>query len=179
MWLGSHIAVAMVQASRYSSNLTPSLETSMCPRCGPKKQINKQKKTYYGNFKHKNRRINEFAHTYHPASTIFNIFPILSVYCPISFYFGCFKEILKHNFILLINTWVCTIIFKEIFTIMTIPWSSQTNILKTPCYSNFLIYLSTIFIQIVWNEIQRRSTHCICFFISLMDCSFYNKPPSF
>ena len=37
------IAVAVAQASGYSSDQTPSLGTSMCPRCGPKKtkKINK------------------------------------------------------------------------------------------------------------------------------------------
>ena len=35
--LGSHVAVAVVQASGYSSDLTPSLETSIACRRGPKK----------------------------------------------------------------------------------------------------------------------------------------------
>ena len=38
MWLGSWVAMAVVQASSYSSNLTPSLGTSICRRCGPKKE---------------------------------------------------------------------------------------------------------------------------------------------
>ena len=43
MWLRSHIAmaVAVVSASSYSSDLTPSLGTSRCHVCGPKRQ-NKQ-----------------------------------------------------------------------------------------------------------------------------------------
>ena len=36
--LGSHVAVAVVQASSCSSDSTPSLETSICHRCGPEKQ---------------------------------------------------------------------------------------------------------------------------------------------
>ena len=35
--LRSCIAVAVVQAGSYSSDLTPSLGTSICCRCGPKK----------------------------------------------------------------------------------------------------------------------------------------------
>ena len=41
MRLGSKIAVAVVQASICSSNLTPSLGTSICHRRGPKKQKKK------------------------------------------------------------------------------------------------------------------------------------------
>ena len=37
MQLGSCVAVAVVQASSYSSDLTPSLGTSICHGCGPKK----------------------------------------------------------------------------------------------------------------------------------------------
>ena len=41
-WLGSRVDVAVVKASSYNSNLTPSLGTSICHRCGPKKtKINK------------------------------------------------------------------------------------------------------------------------------------------
>ena len=43
MWLGSHIAVSLAQASSYSSNSTPSLGTSICCRCGPKKNNNNKK----------------------------------------------------------------------------------------------------------------------------------------
>ena len=43
MWLRSGVAVAVVQASGYSSNLTPNLETSMCCRCSPKRIKNKTK----------------------------------------------------------------------------------------------------------------------------------------
>ena len=49
--LGSGIAVAVVQASSCSSNQTPSLGTSICRDCGPKKPKNKKtkqnKKTAY------------------------------------------------------------------------------------------------------------------------------------
>ena len=38
MWLGSHLAVPVAQAGNCSSDLTPSLGTSVCCRCGPKKQ---------------------------------------------------------------------------------------------------------------------------------------------
>ena len=41
-WLRSCIAVAVVQASSCSSNLTPSLGTSISCGCGPKKQKQKQ-----------------------------------------------------------------------------------------------------------------------------------------
>ena len=44
--LGSGVAVVVVQASSCSSGQTPSLGTSICCRCGPKKQKNKTKKTY-------------------------------------------------------------------------------------------------------------------------------------
>ena len=44
MWLGSGFAVAMVQAGSCSSNEIPSLGTSICCRCGPEKQTNKQTK---------------------------------------------------------------------------------------------------------------------------------------
>ena len=43
MQLGSHVAVAVAVAGGNSSYLTPSLETSMCCRCGPKKDQNKKK----------------------------------------------------------------------------------------------------------------------------------------
>ena len=44
MWLGSRVAVAVVQAgvSSYSSNLTPSLRTSICHRYDPKKKKKKK-----------------------------------------------------------------------------------------------------------------------------------------
>ena len=41
-WLGSSIAVAVVQACCCSSDLTPSLGTSICRRCGPKKKKKKE-----------------------------------------------------------------------------------------------------------------------------------------
>ena len=34
-WLSSDVAVAVAVASSCSSNWTPSLETSVCPKCGP------------------------------------------------------------------------------------------------------------------------------------------------
>ena len=42
--LGSGIAVAVVQAHGYSSDLIPSLGTSTCHGCGPKNQKKKKKK---------------------------------------------------------------------------------------------------------------------------------------
>ena len=45
MRLGSLVAVAVVQAGSCSSDLNPSLGTSMCHRCGPKKTKTKQNKT--------------------------------------------------------------------------------------------------------------------------------------
>ena len=42
IWPGSGIAEAVVQASRCSSDSTPSLGTSMCHRCGPKKKKEKR-----------------------------------------------------------------------------------------------------------------------------------------
>ena len=44
MQLGSHVTVAVVEASSCSSNSTPSLETSICLGCGPKKKEGKKKK---------------------------------------------------------------------------------------------------------------------------------------
>ena len=44
MWLGSRIAVAVVYARGYSSDLTPRLGTSICHTCGPKKTKKKKKK---------------------------------------------------------------------------------------------------------------------------------------
>ena len=48
MQLRSHIAVAVVKASSCNSNLTPSLGTSMCCRCSPKKTKKKKKKMQMG-----------------------------------------------------------------------------------------------------------------------------------
>ena len=39
---------AVVQANSYSSDLTPGLGTSKCPKCGPKNMINRQIKTQNG-----------------------------------------------------------------------------------------------------------------------------------
>ena len=44
MWLRSSVAVAVAQASSCSSDLTPSLGTSIWCRFGPKKQKKKEKK---------------------------------------------------------------------------------------------------------------------------------------
>ena len=44
MGLGSHIAVAVAVAGRGSSDLTPSLGTSICCRRGPKKKKKKKDK---------------------------------------------------------------------------------------------------------------------------------------
>ena len=41
MWLGSYVAVAV--AGSYSSDMTPSLGTSICCKCGPKKKKKKGK----------------------------------------------------------------------------------------------------------------------------------------
>ena len=38
MWLGTRLAVAVAEALSYSSYWTPSLGTSICHGCGPKKQ---------------------------------------------------------------------------------------------------------------------------------------------
>ena len=43
-WLGSCVAVALAQASGYSSDLTPCLGNAICPGCGPKKAKKKKKK---------------------------------------------------------------------------------------------------------------------------------------
>ena len=42
MWLGSGIAVALAQAGGYSSDLTPSLGTSICHGCSPRKDKKKK-----------------------------------------------------------------------------------------------------------------------------------------
>ena len=44
MWLGSGVAVAVVWAGSYSSDSTPSLGTSICRGCSPKKTKKKKKK---------------------------------------------------------------------------------------------------------------------------------------
>ena len=46
MWLWSCIAVAVVWAGRYSSNLTPSLRTSICCEYGPGKKKKQQTNVY-------------------------------------------------------------------------------------------------------------------------------------
>ena len=43
MWLRYCVAVAVAKANSYSSDSTPSLETSICHQCGPK-QTKDQKK---------------------------------------------------------------------------------------------------------------------------------------
>ena len=44
MWLGSHVAVAVVEAGSHSLDLTPSLGTSICCRYGPIKTTTTKKK---------------------------------------------------------------------------------------------------------------------------------------
>ena len=44
MWLGSCVAVAVVSASKYSSDLTPRLGTSICLGYGPKNSEEKKKR---------------------------------------------------------------------------------------------------------------------------------------
>ena len=44
MWLGSHVAVAVVEAGSHSLDLTPSLGTSICCRCSPIKTTTTKKK---------------------------------------------------------------------------------------------------------------------------------------
>ena len=51
-WLGSRVTVTMAFVGGYSSDLTPSLGTSICGRCSPKK-IPKNKKTQKNQQKHK------------------------------------------------------------------------------------------------------------------------------
>ena len=43
IWLRSDVAVAVVYAGSCSSNWTPSLGTSVCRKCGPKKHEKKKK----------------------------------------------------------------------------------------------------------------------------------------
>ena len=43
-WLGSRVAVAVAYVSGYSSDLTPSLGTSICHKCGPPKKPEQTKK---------------------------------------------------------------------------------------------------------------------------------------
>ena len=45
-WLRSCVAVAVVLAGSYSSDLTPNLGTSICCRCGPKKTKDNKKTLY-------------------------------------------------------------------------------------------------------------------------------------
>ena len=47
MWLGSGVAVAVTEAGGCSSNSTPSLGTSMCYGCGPKKNKQQRKRNVY------------------------------------------------------------------------------------------------------------------------------------
>ena len=44
MWLRSNNAVAVAKSGSYSSNSAPSLGTSMCRRCDPKKTKRQKKK---------------------------------------------------------------------------------------------------------------------------------------
>ena len=43
MWLGPHVAVAVAQEGSCSSDLTPSLGTSICLRCSPEKEKKKER----------------------------------------------------------------------------------------------------------------------------------------
>ena len=43
-WLGSRVAVALAKASSCSSDLTPSLGTSICCGCGPRKDRKRKEK---------------------------------------------------------------------------------------------------------------------------------------
>ena len=45
MWLRSRVTVAVMQAGSYKSDLTPSLGTSICCGCGPKKLRKKKKRS--------------------------------------------------------------------------------------------------------------------------------------
>jgi len=47
MWLRSGVAVAVTEAGSCSSDLTPSLGTSICCRCGSKKEKKKKKVKLY------------------------------------------------------------------------------------------------------------------------------------
>ena len=53
MRLGSHVAVAVAYAGSCSSDSTPSLGTSICPGCGPKKEKKKKKRKRKVNCKSK------------------------------------------------------------------------------------------------------------------------------
>ena len=46
--LGSRVAVAVAKAASCSSDLTPSLGTSMCHRCGPKKEKKRKERGKIG-----------------------------------------------------------------------------------------------------------------------------------
>ena len=56
MWLGSHVAVAVVEAGSHSLDLTPSLGTSICCRCGPIKTTTTKKKREREREKEKEKR---------------------------------------------------------------------------------------------------------------------------
>ena len=47
MWLGSGVAVAVVEAGGYSYNWTPNLGASICCGCGPGKDKKTKKKKLY------------------------------------------------------------------------------------------------------------------------------------
>ena len=67
--LGSPIAVAVVQAAGYSSDSTPSLGTSICRKCSPKKTKRQKKR--------KNKKQNWAYNHHHPSLFILcTIFPI-------------------------------------------------------------------------------------------------------
>ena len=54
MWLGCHVAVAVVYAGSYSSNSTSSLGTSICGGRGPKKTKKKKETKRFQNYLRKN-----------------------------------------------------------------------------------------------------------------------------
>ena len=76
--LRSGVAVAVEQASSYSSDLTPCLGTFICRKCGPKKQTKKNKKQTT-----KKRFISIWRYSYKPQN-----------------------EIVIHNSKLIINKWI-------------------------------------------------------------------------
>ena len=58
LWLGSRIAVTVAQAGSCSSDSTPSLGTSICCGCGPKKTKNQTNKKPFSAIISKEEKIN-------------------------------------------------------------------------------------------------------------------------
>ena len=73
MWLGSCVAVAVVQAGNYSLDSTPSLGTSICCGCGPEKHTNKQvsKVVQRGQRKRKGRERGQYSAKPHDFWVLF------------------------------------------------------------------------------------------------------------